>query len=43
MAIRCSELRIPAAIGIGEKKYNEIAKEKKMTLDCLNEKLYSIL
>lgn len=42
MSIRCSELGIPAAIGVGEKKYNEIINTKKIMIDCLNEKILLI-
>ena len=34
MAIRCAELNIPAAIGCGEKKFDEIKKAKFVELDC---------
>jgi glutamine kinase len=34
MAIRCSELSIPAAIGIGERLYSEIQKSNVVRLDC---------
>ena len=33
MAIRCAELGIPAAIGIGDKRYENL-QEKKLILDC---------
>ena len=41
MAIRCSELNLPAAIGIGEKKYIEITntKNKNIELNCLMKKI----
>ena len=41
MAIRCSELNLPAAIGIGEKKYMEIVnnKNKNIELNCLLKKM----
>ena len=39
MSIRCSELNIPAAIGVGEKKYNELLKSKIVNLDCITKKL----
>ena len=39
MSIRCSELNIPAAIGVGEKKFKEIVKSKKINLDCLSKKI----
>ena len=42
MSIRCSELAIPAAIGIGEKKYAELNNAKKVTIDCINERLYTV-
>ncbi len=42
MAIRCLELNIPAAIGIGKIKYESILKSNKLLLDCLKEKLYVI-
>lgn len=34
MAIRCAELNIPAAIGVGESKFLELSKNKKIFLDC---------
>ena len=39
MSIRCSELNVPAAIGVGEKKYNELIKSKIVNLDCITQKL----
>tara|TARA_Y100000294_G_C8534503_1_gene328423 strand:+ start:190 stop:1266 length:1077 start_codon:yes stop_codon:yes gene_type:complete len=39
MAIRCSELKIPAAIGCGEKKFNELARAKNIELDCSAKKI----
>ena len=39
MSIRCNELNLPAAIGIGEKKYKEIINSKKILLDCENNML----
>ena len=44
MAIRCSELNLPAAIGIGEKKYMEIVstKNKYVELNCLLKKMDNI-
>lgn len=38
MAIRCAELGIPAAIGIGDKAYENLAPGRIM-LDCLKERL----
>ena len=35
MTIRCAELDIPAAIGVGEKKFNELIRENnQIELDC---------
>ena len=34
MSIRCAELNIPAAIGCGEKKFDELKKGKKIFIDC---------
>ena len=39
MAIRCSELNIPAAIGTGSVNFNEIIKYKKIQLDTISKKL----
>ena len=39
MSIRCNELNLPAAIGIGEKKFKEILISKKILLDCENNML----
>ena len=39
MAIRCSELNLPALIGVGEKNYNMIKKCKLIKIDCINKKL----
>ena len=39
MSIRCSELGIPAAIGIGEKNFSKINNAKLIRLDCKHEKL----
>lgn len=41
MAIRCAELGIPAAIGVGANFYNNLT-EDKILLDCLNEKIVYI-
>ena len=40
MSIRCSELAIPAAIGVGDEIYNHLKNKKYINLDCLNKKLY---
>ena len=39
MCIRCSELGIPAAIGVGNSVYKKIKKSKKTLLDCFNQKI----
>ncbi len=35
MAIRCAELNLPAAIGCGEKKFEELKRSKMIEIDCL--------
>ena len=40
MSIRCAELSIPAAIGIGNENFNSFVKKNFLTLDCLNKKIY---
>ena len=42
MAIRCNELNIPAAIGVGEKKFNEIKDLSVLRLNCENKKIEKI-
>lgn len=39
MAIRCMENNIPAAIGVGEKKFNFFKSCKKIELDCQSKKI----
>ena len=41
MAIRCAEMNIPAAIGVGEKLYNKISVGS-IILDCYNEKIINV-
>lgn len=36
MAIRCTEIGLPAAIGCGEMLFENLTKSKKITLDCKN-------
>jgi hypothetical protein len=36
MAIRSAELNLPAAIGIGDKFYNQLRHNDKIKLDCKN-------
>ena len=40
MSIRSAELSLPACIGVGEEKFNEILTKKSLTLDCLNMKIF---
>lgn len=40
MAIRCSELRLPAAIGCGEILFEKIYHANKILLDCKNEQIF---
>ena len=35
-AIRSAEIGLPAAIGVGEKLYEQIADMKRVELDCAN-------
>ena len=39
MSLRCSELGIPAAIGIGENLYNKILNKKMITIDCQTKRI----
>ena len=39
MAIRCSELNLPALIGVGEKNYNDITKHKLIKINCIEKKI----
>ena len=39
MAIRCAELSVPAAIGVGEVIYNKIKNRKHIVLDCESQKI----
>ena len=39
MSVRCSELNMPAAIGVGEKKFNDIINSNKINLNCLEKKI----
>ena len=36
MVIRANELNLPAAVGVGEKKFNTIKRHTKIVLDCRN-------
>ncbi|MCY4046159.1 MAG: PEP-utilizing enzyme [Cellvibrionales bacterium] len=39
MAIRCAELKVPAAIGIGDAMHELISGFKRIRLDCMNESI----
>jgi phosphohistidine swiveling domain-containing protein len=39
MAIRCAEINLPAAIGIGDKIFEKISDAKKILFDCKNKKI----
>ena len=43
MAIRCSELDLPAIIGVGEKYYKELLEAKKIELNCKSKSFSTIL
>lgn len=40
MSIRCSELSVPAAIGIGESIFDKIKDKNYITIDCTTKKIY---
>ena len=42
MAIRCAEFDLPAAIGCGDKIFNDLIKFNKINLDCVNHKIKGI-
>ena len=39
MSIRCNELKIPAAIGVGEKIFQDIRKNDQLILNCALKKI----
>ena len=39
MAIRCAELNLPAAIGVGNDLFNQIIQTNKLLLDCESKKI----
>ena len=43
MAIRCAEFDLPAAIGCGDKIFNDLLHYKKIHLDCVNNKIQGLL
>ena len=42
MSIRCSELNLPALIGVGEKNFNDITNYKMLNIDCISKKIEPI-
>lgn len=42
MAIRCSEISLPAVIGVGEEKFSEYKKAKKLRIDALSEQVFTL-
>ena len=42
MSIRCSELNLPALIGVGEKNFNDIINYKMLSIDCISKKIEPI-
>ncbi|MBD1139681.1 hypothetical protein IDH15_00195 [Pelagibacterales bacterium SAG-MED38] len=42
MSIRCMELGVPAAIGVGKLKFDEVVKSKFVTLDCENKIIHIV-
>ncbi len=43
MAIRASEIGLPAAIGVGEEAFNQYLQSKKLTLDCQSGQILCLL
>ena len=39
MAIRCAEIGLPAAIGVGQKLYEELVQASRVELDCLGQRV----
>jgi hypothetical protein len=39
MAVRCAELSIPAAVGVGQSKFESVASSKIIRLDCETNKI----
>ena len=42
MSIRCSELSIPAAIGVGDEIFESLSNKNRIELNCENKKLILI-
>ena len=40
MSIRCHELNIPAAIGVGDETFDKIIETNKLILNCKENKIY---
>ena len=40
MSIRCHELNMPAAIGVGEETFDKIIKKNELILNCKENKIY---
>ena len=40
MSIRCHELNIPAAIGVGDETFDKIIEKNKLILNCKENKIY---
>ena len=40
MAIRCSELSLPAVIGVGEERFKIYKSANKLTIDSLNNQVF---
>ncbi len=43
MAIRCNELKVPAAIGVGEKIFEDLKNSEQLILNCLTKKIESLV
>jgi choline kinase len=43
MAIRCAEFDLPAAIGCGDQLFSDLLSFKKISLDCINQKIHGII
>jgi phosphohistidine swiveling domain-containing protein len=43
MAIRCAEFDLPAAIGCGDQLFSDLLSFKKISLDCINQKIQGII
>ena len=39
MAIRSAEMDLPAAIGVGEKLYEQLIQANRLELDCLGQRI----